>query len=303
MSEKKSKIFISHSTKDKDYAIALVDLLEDIGLRETQIFCSSVSGYGIPLDEDIYEYLKKQFNEYDLHLILILSNHYYESIASLNEMGAAWVLQKKYTLVLLPNFEFKEIKGAINPRKIGLKLDNNINDVKEKIGQLKDIFTEEFDLETMPEIRWEQKRDEFLSKINIIGNESKIEMNLKACHYTYLKFTEFPHDTEMDNKIIATESDEYISQNDYWLPMLTCEIVNNSKQTRIVEEPYFEGEIKTPNGIAVQYGFLGLPFEMRKLEPGGKVVFRMYGKIIIYLIDALLEKKIENVSIKDNFDF
>jgi hypothetical protein len=49
-----------------------------------------------------------------------------------------WVLQKKYTTILLPGFEFKEIRGAINPRKIGLKLDNDSNDVKEKLGQLKD---------------------------------------------------------------------------------------------------------------------------------------------------------------------
>ena len=49
----KTKIFISHATKDKDYVSALVNLLEDMGLRERQIFCSSASGYGIPLDEDI----------------------------------------------------------------------------------------------------------------------------------------------------------------------------------------------------------------------------------------------------------
>lgn len=61
-----------------------------MGLKESQIFCSSASGYGIPLDEDIYEYLKKQFfDEFDLHIILILSNNYYESVASMNEMGAA----------------------------------------------------------------------------------------------------------------------------------------------------------------------------------------------------------------------
>lgn len=171
---KKPKIFISHATKDKDYVSALVNLLEDIGLRESQIFCSSASGYGIPLDEDIYEYLKKQFNEFDLHIILVLSNHYFESVASMNEMGAAWVLQKRYTTILLPGFEFKEIKGAINPRKIGLKLDNDINDVKEKLGQLKNMIIEEFDLEKIRDVRWEQKRDQFIAKIIEICNEQSL---------------------------------------------------------------------------------------------------------------------------------
>lgn len=72
--------------------------------------------------------MKKQFNEFDLHVILVLSDYYYENVASMNEMGAAWVLQKKYTTILLPGFEFKEIRGVINPRKIGLKLDNDSND-------------------------------------------------------------------------------------------------------------------------------------------------------------------------------
>ena len=41
MAIRKPKIFISHATKDKDYVAALVNLLEDIGLRESQVFCSS----------------------------------------------------------------------------------------------------------------------------------------------------------------------------------------------------------------------------------------------------------------------
>lgn len=146
----------------------MVGLLEDIGLRESQIFCSSALGYGIPLDEDIYEYLKRQFNEFDLHIILLLSDHYYESVASMNEMGAAWVLQKKYTIILLPGFQFKEIEGAINPRQIGMKLDNDLGDVKEKLGQLKDSVVEEFGLEPMRDVRWEQKRDEFIRQISDI---------------------------------------------------------------------------------------------------------------------------------------
>lgn len=52
---KKPKIFISHATKDKDYVSVLVNLLEDMGLRQSQIFCSSAPGYGIQLDETSYE--------------------------------------------------------------------------------------------------------------------------------------------------------------------------------------------------------------------------------------------------------
>lgn len=165
MLQKSPKIFISHSSQDKEYVTCLVDFLEDIGLKENQLFCSSVPGYGIPLDEDIYDYLKQQFQEHDLHVILILSDNYYQSVACMNEMGAAWILQSKYTTILLPGFEFKEIKGAINPRKIGLKLDSDSIEVKEKLGQLKNVLSQEFGLAQISDVRWERKRDSFIDTI------------------------------------------------------------------------------------------------------------------------------------------
>lgn len=172
MPEKSPKVFISHCSKDKDYVLSIVELLEDIGLSQEQLFCSSVPGYGIPLDEDIYDYLKKQFDEHNLHVFFILSDNYYQSVASMNEMGAAWILQTKYTTVLLPNFEFKEIQGAINPRKIGLKLDGEETEVKEKLGQLKDALVQEFHLSDLPSVRWERKRDAFISSIAKLKDQS-----------------------------------------------------------------------------------------------------------------------------------
>ncbi len=166
MKQKSPKIFISHSSQDKDIVTCFVDFLEDIGLTEDQIFCSSVPGYGVPLDEDIYDYLKQQFQDYALHVILVLSDCYYKSVACMNEMGAAWVLQNKYTTLLLPGFEFHEIKGAINPRRIGLKLDSGLAEIKEKLGQLKDSLTQEFGLEKISDVRWERKRDAFINAIS-----------------------------------------------------------------------------------------------------------------------------------------
>lgn len=165
MQQKKSKIFISHSSQDKNYVTHLVDFLEYIGLRNEQLFCSSVPGYNIPLNENIYDYLEQQFQAYNLHVFFVLSNNYYQSVACMNEMGAAWVLQNKYTTILLPEFKFHEIKGAINPRKICLKLDGDLIEVKEKLDQLKDDLTQEFSLEPIPSIRWESKRDAFITTI------------------------------------------------------------------------------------------------------------------------------------------
>ena len=39
--------------------------------------------------EDIYDWLSSQFQEFNLHVIFMLSNNYYQSVACLNEMGGS----------------------------------------------------------------------------------------------------------------------------------------------------------------------------------------------------------------------
>lgn len=165
MSMKPPKIFISHSSKDKRYIEALHELFEDIGLDETQMFCSSIPEYGIPLGEDIYEYLRTQFDEFNLHVIFVLSRNYYESAACLNEMGAAWILQNSYTTILLPKFEFSKIAGAVNPRKIVLKLDSDKHEVKTRLNQLRENLVTEFELPQDNDLKWERHRDAFLVEV------------------------------------------------------------------------------------------------------------------------------------------
>ena len=94
----------------------------------------------------------------------MLSNNYYGSPACLNEMGAAWVLKNEYTSILLPKFEYKEIKGAVNPNKIGMKLDDEEELLKKRLGELKNKITERFNI-SVPDMRWEKKRNDFIEKI------------------------------------------------------------------------------------------------------------------------------------------
>lgn len=169
MPEKPKKLFISHSQKDKKYVSAIVDLLVDIGLRSDEVFCSSVPGFGIPYGDDIYEVLKKQFVDYDLCVLFILSDNYYESAACLNEMGATWILQKKYDCILLPGFEFVEVDGAVNPRKKMMKLEGDLAELKNSLRQLMDGLVQEFGLREMTSDFWERCRDQFLSKISSIS--------------------------------------------------------------------------------------------------------------------------------------
>lgn len=176
------KVFISHSSKDKPYVKLLVDLLEDIGLSENEMVCSSVSGYGIPLGNDIYEWLSKQFEDCKLHIIFVLSTNYYESVACLNEMGAAWVLKQKYDMLLLPGFDFQKIEGAINPKQIGIKLDSDTTELKQRLNELKDSLIKEFNDKHISDLKWERKRDEFINNVAML-KETKQNQEIEIKEY------------------------------------------------------------------------------------------------------------------------
>lgn len=163
--EKKPMLFISHSSEDEAIASSLVTMLRTLGFNKRNLFCSSVPGYDIPEGEDIYDTLATKFMEYDIYVILLLSKNYYDSVACLNEMGATWVLKAKYSTIVCPGFTVPEIKGAVNPRKMAVVLDDSKR-VNGKLNQLKDNLIEFFHLpEVEDDTIWENDRNEFLKSI------------------------------------------------------------------------------------------------------------------------------------------
>lgn len=167
-SEKLPLIFISHSSKDKEFAKLIVDLLKEMGLSQKQVFCSSIPGYDIGLSEDIIETLYNKFNEYNLYMIFMHSPNYYSSPVSLNEMGAAWALKNKFCSILLPGFEFTDMKGVVNSSKISLKVDLDRKEVQNKLNLLYDDLADYFNIDRNTSILWENSRDSFIDKINTL---------------------------------------------------------------------------------------------------------------------------------------
>ena len=179
--EKIPKIFISHSSKDIRYVECIVALLDDMGLDQDNVFCSSLPGYGIPLDRNVFGYLREQFQLFDLHVIIVHSHNYYRSAVSLNEMGAAWVLKKHCTSFLLPGFEFGEMSGVVNSDNIAIKLDQSEDEVKDKVNQLYAMLIDEFGLKRKADIVWEKKRDTFISSVESISiSEPQVEESLSG---------------------------------------------------------------------------------------------------------------------------
>lgn len=162
---KESKLFISHSSNDKDYVEKLVSLFEGMGLNDEQIFCSSIPGYDIPVGKNIFDYLIELFQDYDLHIIFVHSKNYYNSPISLNEMGAAWALKTNFTSILLPGFDFSEMTGVVKNTDIAIKVDRSEDEVKDKLNQLYNQIVLEFGIKRKSDILWEKKRDSFINSI------------------------------------------------------------------------------------------------------------------------------------------
>lgn len=161
-------LFISHSSEDIPYVKKLVNILESIGFNTgDKLFCSSLPGYNIPTGENIYDYLKKQFDK-DIHVICLLSENYYSSAACMNEMGATWVKSKKSTAILVPGFKYSQIKGSIDASRVWL----NMNE-KDRINDLKESLIEEFGLSNINSSLWQSKLDEYIKEVEYTYKENQ----------------------------------------------------------------------------------------------------------------------------------
>lgn len=161
------KVFISHSSANKQYGSSLVDLLTGIGVPTTDIIFTSNPAYGIPIGKNIFDWLKSQIAEKSF-VVFLLSEEYYDSIACLNEMGAAWVVENEHAVVFLPGFEVggKDFQnGAIDPRSIGF----HIND-KDRILEFTQSLKTHFSI-TENTVILVQKIDRFLADVNSIAGD------------------------------------------------------------------------------------------------------------------------------------
>ncbi|MST89480.1 TIR domain-containing protein [Sharpea azabuensis] len=159
-------IFLSHSSTDKKYGNALEKLLSGIGIEGDQLIYTSHPLHKIPLDQNIYEYLRNSFSR-KIFVIVLWSDEYLNSPACLNEMGAVWVTQSDYTNIYVPSFNFKNPKYAqcaVDTNRMGAILDGS-DKCKASITELKDKLIKMFDL-SVDEKRWIYILDQFMMDIS-----------------------------------------------------------------------------------------------------------------------------------------
>ena len=158
-------ILLSHRSSDKKYGDAIEKLLSSIGIKNNQLIYTSHPLHKIPLDMNIYEYLRESFGR-KIFVIVLWSNEYLDSPACLNEMGAMWVMQSDYTNVYVPSFDFtnpKYYQCAVDKNKMGAVLDGSEN-CKASIVELKNKLVEMFGL-VIDENQWIFSLDQFIEDI------------------------------------------------------------------------------------------------------------------------------------------
>lgn len=153
-------IFISHAVANKELADKLVDLLETgIGISDSDIFCSSLEGLGIPSGTNFVDFIHKQISEPKV-VILLLTPEYYNSSFCLCELGASWILSHNITPLLVPPLEYSDVKAVLTGIQVH-KIDR-----KSDLNEMQNELTSALKIRGKSFARWEVKRDKFLEGLS-----------------------------------------------------------------------------------------------------------------------------------------
>lgn len=174
-SGKGHKIFVSHSSKDKEIVSEFCDriLRLGIGINANDIFCTSIEDMDIKNGEDIRNHIKRNILLADFSFLLI-SDNYKKSEICLNEMGAVWTNDSNVRYYLLPNTGFDKIGWLCDTKKVE-QLTNEI-----ALDKLYKELTTFYKLDETFEI-WSKQRVTFIknvSKITINEPSKKVEPSI-----------------------------------------------------------------------------------------------------------------------------
>ena len=152
-----NKIFISHSSENKLLIDEFVDkiLRLSCGFNTSDIIYTSRQTTGVGLGDGIPQFIKDNIKTSSLVLFMI-SSDYRQSEVCLNEMGAAWALDKKTISILLPDVSFNSL-GWLTSLDKAIKI--NDGEGLDKLVSM--ISRKELDIAD-----WNRQKELFISKCN-----------------------------------------------------------------------------------------------------------------------------------------
>lgn len=167
-------IFTSHSSKDK----AIVDLFKNIilnaglGISDKDIAYTSAPETGVPTGVNIPKYIKDNIADSDF-VFFMISDNYRKSEVCLNEMGAAWALDKNIKPLLLHKVAFESV-GWLYRMNLCAKIDD-----ADRLDELRDEFLERYD--SCPRtVVWNRQKAEFLARMTTSVQNSTASLCIDA---------------------------------------------------------------------------------------------------------------------------
>lgn len=164
------KFFVSHASADKEMVGSFVEkiLVLGTGIPKECVAYTSDAGLGVPPGDNIPQYIKNNISSADL-VLLMISENYRKSEVCMNEMGAAWALEKKMVQILLPNVTFDKLGWLLSLDK-ALKITDS--DCLDSLGDtISEIYGTKFKFSI-----WNKHKNNFLSQIH--NDERKDPQNL-----------------------------------------------------------------------------------------------------------------------------
>lgn len=152
------RIFISHSSKDKQIVSNFIDhiLCLGIGINRNDIFCTSIEDIAIRNGDDIRAHIQENIRCADFSFLLI-SDNYKSSEICLNEMGAVWAYDSNVRLFLLPDTTFNSIGWLCDSLKANKITDTVALDL---------LYREIQEYYSLPDnfVNWSQQREIFINR-------------------------------------------------------------------------------------------------------------------------------------------
>ncbi len=169
-----AKVFLSHSSIDKPIVDLFKTILLNVGLgvSDEDIAYTSAVETGVPLGTSIPNYIKSNISD-SAFVFLFISDNYRHSEVCLNEMGAAWALDKNVKPLLIhDNVAFDSV-GWLYHMNLCARLTD-----PERLDELRDEFVEIFPNRTKTAV-WNRQKTEFISRLKQLTSEQDDD-NLKV---------------------------------------------------------------------------------------------------------------------------
>lgn len=226
----KRKVFISHSSSDKEKIDKLASSLKSLGC---DIFYSSdITTNKIKFgtyEGGIYGQIKKEISKSDVVLFMV-SENFYSSIPSMIEIGIAYTLEKDMIPISFKSGNYKEdLRAIFNYNQLLPSLDND-EDVYKLLYQISDgangldIF--KYQKEIVEDIKLKNNvEDKETDLVDITGTINIINNNINSAITNELAITNDNIDKEV---LIVVNKIKRLSNFDYLFIKYICEDRVNS---------------------------------------------------------------------------